>query len=324
MRPYIEGMIIASWFHHIRLHIPQFPKNLTHFLPTRLRRNLFFKKHKFMKRYFRSSLSLSLLLASIFAVGSCQKEARDKETGQPSKEQVDVAVANTTSYLVLNNALDAMFAVALSTGDESLVSGRRFGCANVTATPGGADDQYPKNVLIDFGTGCTLRGVHGKGSISFVLSQLPFIPGTVIIPEFHDFYVNGYKIEGEYKVTTITPTQFKVDVIDGVVTDPDNLVYHVKGVQYYNQLAGATSPFVFADDAYEITGNGAVSSPLGDADIEVTTPLLKDVNCTSIVSGIITIQSVGLNGTLDFGNGVCDRKATLTVGPFRVDVTLPL
>lgn len=275
-----------------------------------------------MKRLFLSPLSLSLLFAFVVAGSACQKDAQNKDVSKPTDEQVSTLTNISTPYLVLNSALDALFTVAL-VGDDNPASGRRYGCANVTATPGGANNVYPKTVLIDFGTGCTLRGYHGKGSISFGLNQIVFIPGTEIEPDFHDFYINGYKIDGDYKVTTISPTEFKVDIIDGVVTAPDNTVYHLKGTQYYNQTAGATSPFLFSDDTYEITGSADVTTPTGDAELTVKTALVKEIACTNIVSGVLNIKAENLDADLDFGDGTCDNVGTITVGPFTVPVTLP-
>lgn len=178
-------------------------------------------------------------------------------------------------------------------------------------------------MVIDFGTGCTLRGYQGQGSIRFSLTQWIFIPGTEIIPEFHEFYVNGYKIEGDYKVTTLSATEFKVDIMDGIVTAPEGTIYHFKGTQYYEQTAGANTAFKFSDDVYAITGSGTVTTPTGSAALEITTPLVKEITCTNIVSGLLNIKAQNMDANLNFGDGTCDNQGTLIIGPFSFPVTLP-
>lgn len=267
-------------------------------------------------------LSAALVL-SIFLAG-CQKENKPAETPAENDKAVAAISASATAYSVLNSALDIMFVTGVP-GSESgrLTSDRKYGCATVTATPGGLVD-FPKNIVVDFGTECTLRGYTGKGSVSFTLNQWIFIPGTVIVPQFHDFYVNGYKIEGDYTITTVSATAFKVDIIDGVITFPDGTVFHQKGALDYTQTKGDDTPFVFGDDTYAITGDIASTSALGNIDGTITSPLIKEVACNNITAGVIDFKMAFSTATLDFGDGTCDNKGIVKIGPLSFPVTLPL
>ena len=275
---------------------------------------------------FTSSLSRSLCvtLASSVLIVSCQKDAKKTEPAADNQKSVEAVSASTTAYAVLNTAFDVLFATGVPDSESGrATANRKYGCATVTATPGGLVD-FPKKVVVDFGAGCTLRGYTGKGSVNFNLSQWMFIPGTEIVPQFNDFYVNGYKIEGDYKITTVSATEFKVDIIDGIITFPTGTVFHLKGTEYYKQTQGADTPLVFGDDTYSITGNIASTSSLfGDLDATIVKPLIKEVACNNITTGSMDLKGTGLAATLDFGDGTCDNKGTLQIGPFSFSVTLP-
>lgn len=45
---------------------------------------------------------------------------------------------------------------------------------------------------------------------------------------------------------------------------------------------------------------------------EVTTPLRRELSCRFIVSGVLEISRLGNSVSLDFGDGSCDAKGTLT------------
>lgn len=270
----------------------------------------------------------SVCIASVIIIFglSCKKENKKNEDSSQSEQTATAVSTSATAYFALNSAFDAIFSNGVPDAESErtgIISERKYGCANVTVTPSGLI-VFPKNVLVDFGTGCTLRGYNGKGSVSFTLDKWIFIPGTAIIPEFHDFSVNGYKIEGDYKISTISATEFKVDIIDGIVTSPDNHIFHLKGIQYYTQTKGASTPFVFGDDTYSITGDINTSSYLGDIKGTITSPLIKEVSCFNINKGAIAFTDINnITAVLDFGDGTCDNKATIKIGSFVFPVTLP-
>lgn len=261
-----------------------------------------------MKQNYRSLYLIGATLFSVFLF-SCNKEVQ-KDSGL-NPEVVAKLTTTAGVYTALSGAFDMMLSGALP-GDASQVSGRKYGCASITATPGGLTG-FPKQIVVDFGTeDCTLRGYNGRGSVSFTLDQWIYLPGTVIEPTFHDFYVNGYKIEGTYKVTTESATKFKVEIIEGIITSPDDIVFTLSGLQYYEQVEGADTELVFGDDVFEITGNVEGISSLGhDTKGEIKTPLIKRVDCANVVSGVMYLEVAGSVGDLDFGNGVCDNIGIL-------------
>lgn len=275
---------------------------------------------------FTSSASRTFFTVIAFCIfsASCKKEAKQTDTSSENEKVVATVSASATAYSVLNAALDIMFVTASPDSESGRsASNRNYGCAVVTVNPGGLVD-FPKDVLIDFGSGCTLRGYTGKGSVSFKLNQWVFIPGTEIVPVFNEFYINGYKIEGDYKITTVSATESKVDIIDGIITFPDGTVFHLKGGLDYIQIKGADTPFIFGDDTYSVTGDITSTSSLGNIDGTITSPLVKEVACNNITSGTIDFKADALTAILDFGDGTCDNKGIVKIGALSFPVVLPL
>jgi hypothetical protein len=57
--------------------------------------------------------------------------------------------------------------------------------------------------------------------------------------------------------------------------------------------------------------------------IAEATPLVFNVACHHIVSGIVSVTtSNNISWTIDFGNGDCDKLATLTVGGKTKTITI--
>jgi len=271
---------------------------------------------------------------SVYAVGaiflstlmfSCNKEVEQKSDNQPDELALAPIKETVNVYAVLNGAFTAILGSGMPESDQ--VSGRKYGCASITANPGGLTG-FPKDILVDFGNeGCTLRGYTGKGSVSFTLSQWIYTPGTVIEPEFNNFYVNGYKVEGKYKITTEEGNKFKVEILEGVVTSPDNVKFELTGEQYYTQIEGSETQLAFGDDVYSIEGNIQGESTLGVTKGEIKTPLIRPVACDNITSGILYVEAGEIVGDLDFGDGTCDNEGILRTEVFgqifEVPMTLP-
>lgn len=259
---------------------------------------------------------------SVYAIGailfstlifSCNKEVGPKTDNQPPAETVAAIKQTANVYAALNNAFMALLGAAAPDGN-TLVSGRKYGCANITATPGGLTE-FPKDVVVDFGTeDCTLRGYTGKGIVRFTLDKWVYEPGASFEPELEDFYVNGYKFEGKYKITTVEVNKYKVEIIEGILTSPDNVVFNLKGEQYYTQIEGTDTQLVFGDDVFSITGTvGGTSSLELATKGDIKEPLIRRIDCDYISEGVMYLETGDISGDLDFGDGTCDDKGTLTM-----------
>ena len=275
---------------------------------------------------------LTIAAFAIAAFTSCKKtndnpvETEQEITIQSSKDQA------VTDYLLedANDVLDE------ATVDNNLMGGRvtnatstnrTLSCATITVTPLSG---FPKTITIDFGTaGCTSpNGVVRSGKIIVTLSDSLRRPGSVATMTFDNYYVQGYKKEGTitWRNTTVPPRRsWERTVTNGKITAPNGRFWLHSGVKNVTQIEGNGTPRILLDDIFEITGNSSVTNSNGvTRTATVITTLRKKVICPNIDRG--TIQFVGPNHTvlMDYGNGTCDRQATISVdGGTPVTILLP-
>ena len=268
-----------------------------------------------------------LCIGLMFFIVSCKKEEKKTNSTEPHPEAADQVAASMTANAVVNSVLNIMIAngSSESENESSSASDRKYGCATVKVSPGDLVS-FPKIVTVDFGTGCAIKGYKGKGIINFALSQWMFLPGAEIKPGFDNFYVNGYKVEGDYVITTISADnglQYKVNIKDGIITFPDGKVYHLKGTQFYKQIKGEKTVFAVNDDMYSITGDIAIESDKGTMNGKIVEPLISKMSCGDITEGNIEFKTDTTTAVLDFGNGECDKKGTVQIGASHFPVNFP-
>jgi hypothetical protein len=186
-------------------------------------------------------------------------------------------------------------------------------CATVTISPG-----FPKNISIDFGAGCTsLNGVTRSGKINITLSDSLRKSGSVAVMTFDNYYVSGFKKEGTITWTNTSQGGTKSWVRkceNGKVTAPDGHYWLHSGTQEVVQTEGSSTPLNLLDDVFSITGSHTVTNAAGKTrTCEVTEALEKKVICENIDMGKIKIQGPNHFAVIDFGDGSCDRIATITI-----------
>jgi hypothetical protein len=132
-----------------------------------------------------------------------------------------------------------------------------------------------------------------------------------------NYYVNENKAEGkvEYKNVTIssdTP-QWTRTVTNGIFTDTKGEVYLNSGTHTIKQTAGV-STLTLDDNTYEMTEGTHTVSKQNGAKITLTVleSLVKNYNCDYVSKGKLKVETTLFNGTIDYGNGDCDKNATYT------------
>ena len=77
------------------------------------------------------------------------------------------------------------------------------------------------------------------------------------------------------------------------------------------------------DDSYLKTGSGSIT--VNDSvtySRVITTPLMYDSECRFITSGVIELTKGGDTIVIDYGDGTCDSKATVTTNGTTEDIDL--
>lgn len=178
----------------------------------------------------------------------------------------------------------------------------------------------PKVLTLDFGTGCIGRDGKtraGKIIITSVAFENPLVKR---VSTFDNFMVEERKIEGTIsKTITFNRENFsRIAVIeeDVTITFEDNKVASRKGNLTREHQMGLILDRT--DDKVITWGEVKTTRQSGvvvTKTIAQDTPLVFMVSCRQIVSGIAII-TVGANQTwsIDYGQGECDNKATVTRG----------
>lgn len=190
-----------------------------------------------------------------------------------------------------------------------------LGCATVTVTPLVG---FPKNMLIDFGTGCTSpKNITRKGKIYVTLSDSVRKAGSVATLRFDGYYVNGFKKEGLITWTNTSTANIKSwqrKVENGKITTPAGKYWLHSGIKTVVQTEGYSTPRNLLDDVFSITGNHSVTNANGVTRTSVITePLIKKTSCENISKGKIEMQGPAHTAVIDFGDGTCDKNATISI-----------
>ena len=262
---------------------------------------------------------------SVLALGTFSCKKNNPATSSSSSEiqttatlSADMAVSNNLNSDAENILTEVTVDNNLSGNTPTGINGTAGylpSCAAVTVTPA---QGFPKNISIDFGSGCTSpSGITRSGIINISLSDSLRKSGSVAVMTFQNYYVSGFKKEG-----TITWTNTKQDTTNswirtcqgGKITAPDGSYWTHSGTDTVVQINGNNTPGNITDNVYLTTGTSTVANSAGvSRTATILTPLEKKVACDNIDSGSIKIQGPSHYATIDFGDGTCDRLATVSI-----------
>ena len=204
-------------------------------------------------------------------------------------------------------------------------------CFTVTVTPLNAPNLFPVKVVIDFGTGCTGReGRTRKGKIIAIYTGRITVPGKSVITTFDGYYVNNTKVEGEHKIenqSTSNIWAYAVTVTNAKLSKPNGNFIQWNSSKVITQTEGLGTVLFPRDDVFSVSGetNGAVKrdSVYYQWSAKTIEPLIKRFSCYWIVKGKIGIGRTNTDAAvIDYGNGDCDNKATITINNVTHEITL--
>ena len=258
-----------------------------------------------------------LAIPSLFLLSSCEKDADDYDpeietTFKLSEDQAISESMNDDATVVFFETTANAGLMGRGTQTSNVTS-----CASVNITP---QNSFPKTIVIDFGTvGCTsIDGVSRKGKINIVLSDSVHHPGATAVMTFDNYHVGSFKVEGTITWTnTSTPNgiSWTRKVENGKVTSPlDGYYWLHSGMKTVTQIAGTNTPLNLLDDIYSITGTHTVTNPAGKSrTATITEALEKKTICHNISKGKIKIQGPNHFAIVDYGDGTCDKVATISI-----------
>jgi len=275
---------------------------------------------------------IAFVLLSFFI--SCDSSNDENETN-PVLTTEDVAIESKIDVAIddVVSIVEDQYAVQQNSPNKSSVALKGFlpTCATITTVL--ADGIWTRT--IDFGTeGCLLpNGNLVKGKIIISFSSDFTSPIRTISYTFVDFYHNNKLLQG-YKTITyeLKSTALLTDVhpvmtftVDMKITFDDGRIYTRTGTKVKETVEGYGTPLIWDDNVFLVTGNSTTTLPDGDIIVKtITTPLRYVMTCNLPfpVSGVVTITKNDSEGVLDFGNGVCDNLATLTINGVTTEIIL--
>ena len=265
---------------------------------------------------------LALVIALLaFSIGftSCKK------TVEATTDDLETTFELSGDQAIADNLTEDANDIFMEAATENNLLGQRpvsptetlgiLGCATVTISP---ITGFPKKILIDFGTGCTsANGITRKGKINIALSDSVRKPGSTATLTFDKYSVNEFKKEGTLTWTNTSTAQVKGwsrKIENGKITNPAGKYWLHSGTTNVTQIAGYNTPRYLLDDVFTMTGTHTVTNVKGvSRTSEITEALLKETICENIAKGKIKVQGPNHYAIVDFGDGSCDRIATIAI-----------
>lgn len=180
-------------------------------------------------------------------------------------------------------------------------------------------------VELDFGsTNCPCKdGKLRRGKIEVEYKPSNTLIGSEVVYTANQYFVNDYGISGKKSVKIEAPYSWRIHVENGVVTRPDGKTITWSSDRVRTMVAGK-GDLDPTNDSFEVTGTSSGKNSAGNEySFETETPLLFSYGCQYITSGKLKIKRSGKkDAVVDYGDGTCDDKGTVTVGSWTKDITL--
>ena len=208
-------------------------------------------------------------------------------------------------------------------------------CVTITITPL-QSNAFPKTVVLDFGTGCNSHGHLRSGKITTVYTGRLTEPGSSATTTFQNFKIDDISVEGTHKIINTTGSatnqrQYKIEVMDARLSKPNGSYEEWSTTRVITQIEG-NGTIAPADDIFRVTGAGHGKVKRENIIVlwksEITEPLIKKFVCRWISKGTVKTVREGLPSStpwvavLNYGDGNCDNKATLTINGNTKEITL--
>lgn len=264
------------------------------------------------------SFAACILFISI--ISSCKKQ----DTPGTNDARQEIAFNLSTGQAIADNAtedVNSIFMEAaavknlLGSNTQAIVTANNVNGAIVSVTPATG---FPKTIVINFGDGITANGSVRYGKIIVVLSDSLRKAGSTAKITFNNYIVNGYKNEGTITWTntsTSTAKGWQRKMENGKISTTNGRYWLHSGIKDAVQIGGAGTPNTLLDDIFLITGNHSVTNAEGiTREAHITEALQKKAVCENIGTGKLRVVSDdGQDALIDFGNGDCDKIATVSV-----------
>lgn len=180
------------------------------------------------------------------------------------------------------------------------------------------------SIIIDFGTtNCICNdSINRRGKIIVAYTKKYTDSASVHTITFSDYYVNDNKIDGTKTVKNKGHNSSKNlnwDITaNGTITLSNNEgIISWVSVRNREKIFG-DSTSIWSDDKYSLTGTSSGTTANGiNYTVNIINPLIRDMSASCMkyfVKGTFDFSPSGkLTRTVNFGDGTCDNKVTVTI-----------
>jgi hypothetical protein len=285
------------------------------------------------------TIILTLLINGLILINACKKD--DEE---PKDYDTQTTQDNSLAESTYNNINDIVNE-AMTRGDSGLQSFRNGDpgftflstCATVTVTPA-TPPATGGFITVDFGsTSCLCHdNRYRRGVITISYTGAYRDSATVITTGFNNYFTgkttaNMFQVTGTKTIANMGRNSngninFNITV-DGHLTNSNGEIMDWTSTRNREWISGFNT-YQWSDDQYKITGSSSGKNFEGNTfSANITSPLLVNLSCNSmffvITQGVFELTPTGkATRKLDYGDGTCDDKATITVNGQTFNVTL--
>ncbi len=273
-----------------------------------------------MKKNVQKITLTGVFLFAMLMITSCSKENEETIEMESSESVITVAELQFSYESEMIAEELAIIAEDIYASDEIATTSKGNyssdylpECVSVTTIV----TETTKERTIDFGMGCELpNGNILSGVITLSYAKDMELAQKTIILTLENFTFNTVAVEGGAAIVRVRSNengnpQGAADVSFDL-TWPEGETASFTGTRTREWIEGYGSGF-WGDNVFLITGKRTFANSAGNSFVkEVVTPLRRELSCRFIVSGVLDITRIGNTVSLDFGDGICDAKGTLT------------
>ena len=181
------------------------------------------------------------------------------------------------------------------------------------------DSKWDKIVTLNFGDGCEDRMGHVRSGKMIIKVKGKYRdPGSIRVITFKKYFVNGNQILGKRTIENTGRNEngnlvFNVTLPDGKIIRKDG-VEITRKVEKTREWVEGEDTRIRKDNVFVI--NGTVFKEKGDVEITKTiTDLRRPRACRFPVSGTVEVTTSDdrPEAIIDYGDGECDKWATVTI-----------
>jgi hypothetical protein len=268
-----------------------------------------------MKRKFSLIILISII---VYSFNSCTQN----EKIVPLPENLDIAVEEVFAADLMEDVFMEIFDIVFDLSEYGIFKSEDendWPDCRVKTVERPEGTQWPKVVTLDFGEGCEDKKENvRKGKIIITIKGKFKEEGSTRSVTFKDYYVNDNRIEGTKLITntgridgflefSVVLNKAKIITEDGVTITRDAWKTRV-------WIEGEETPTKW-DNVFLIYGTVEKTNKDGIKIFKNIIDLVRAKNCRWPVSGIVEITTDHLPlAVLDYGDGECDKLATVTIG----------